>query len=152
MFTRKIDGTLLFEEVIAQVLRHYVGGNKAKSFVFGTAASGRFSDKVTQMCQALGEGGQFRNLGGGPVRANDDKLDAVAWVPFSDKLPGQLIAFAQCKTGTNWRDSLGQMNPDAFIRKWTEQPFLVNPVRVFCITESENRSRWNARVLREGFY
>ena len=146
----KIDGTLLFEEIVAEVLKHYLGGSKAQSIVFGTAVTSKFQEKVTQMCKALGEGGRFRHLDSGHVRANDDKLDAVAWVPFSDKLPGQLIAFAQCKTGTSWRDSLGSLNPDAFIRKWVEQPFLVNPIRAFCIAESENRARWKGTCIEGG--
>ena len=145
-----LDGGNLLEEVTAQVLRCYLGGGKARSIVFGTAKAGSFEDKVTYLCQELHEGGGFRSLDKGPVRANDDKLDAVAWVPFSDKLPGQLIMFAQCKTGTTWGGLVTQLQPDAFIKKWMSNPFLINPIRTFCIAEAANRSRWRGTCTEAG--
>lgn len=137
-----IDGTLLFEEISAEAIHDYLGDHRARSFVFGTATAGNFPEKVDSLCRELKEGGGFKNRDFGSVEANDDKLDAVAWVPFSDGLPGQLIVFGQCKTGSNWGGLTTQLQPDAFIKRWMQDPIVVNPVRAFCISEAANRSKW----------
>jgi hypothetical protein len=146
-----IDGTLLLEEVSAVALRNYLGSGRAKSFVFGTAAgSANFSGKVNDMCRAIGEGGIFRALDTGAVQANDDKLDVVAWTPFADKSPSQIIIFGQCKTGTAWADRLCQLQPDAFIKKWIDRHFVFNPLRAFCISEAIDRPKWGGYAAEGG--
>jgi len=69
-------------------------------------------------------------------RSKDDNLDTAAWVPFADGQPGMLILFAQCKTGTSWREMTTQLQPDAFINKWMSGKVLVKPVRAFCVSEA----------------
>jgi len=140
-----VDGTTLLEELAAVVLRCYLGPNRARSFVFGTAAAGGFQGKIHQLCQEIGEGGVFSNNDvGGPVDANDDKLDAVAWIPFADGRAGKLVVFCQCKTGSNWKDHVTQLQPDAFLRRWTSsRGYLLCPVRAFCVSESVLQTKWN---------
>ncbi len=146
-----IDGTGLLEEISAAVLRCYLGYNRAQSVVFGTAIGGTFRDKVDALCGALGEGGRFEALDPGPVNANDDRLDSVAWIPFSDKRGGKLIIFCQCKTGSSWREHTTQLQPDAFIRRWMKhRTFLVVPVRAFCVSESTSPNRWGGLVSYAG--
>lgn len=146
-----IDGADLLEEVAAEALRQYLGANRAKSMVFGTAAgSANFPGKVNGMCNALREGGNFRALDPGPVRANDDKLDVVAWSAFADGSPSKIIVFGQCKTGTAWSEKLCQLQPDAFIKKWIDRPFLFNPLRAFCISEAADRIRWGGYAAEGG--
>lgn len=145
-----INGTDLLEEVAAHALKNYLGGTRAHALVFGTSAPGGFEDKVAALCRELREGAGFRSLDTALVQANDDKLDAVAWVPFSDSLPGQLIIFGQCKTGSSWDDQVTQLQPDIFIDKWMSEPVLVNPVRAFCISEAADRSRWKGTGLAAG--
>lgn len=146
-----IDGTLLLEEVSASALRQYFGDGRARTLVFGTAAgSENFPGRVTAMCQQLGEAYGFRALDPGPVHANDDKLDVVTWLPFADGAPGQVILFAQCKTGTSWAGQLTQLRPDAFLTKWVDGAFLLTPFRAFCISEAMDRSRWGGYVAEAG--
>lgn len=147
----QIDGTALLEEVSASVLKSYLGPTRAKSLVFGTSASGSFEGKINHLCQKLGEGGHYENIDSGLVYAKDDKLDAVAWVPFTDEKPGQLVVFGQCKTGSNWEGLNTQLQPDAFLARWTSQRrLLLNPIRAFCLSEAVNRARWNSNVLYAG--
>ena len=130
-----IDGTLLFEKLAAEVAREYFG-DRAKSYVFGTSVSGmNFSQKVEDLCDRLGEGGGFRSYGGS-TRARDGKLDIVVWKPFTDGMPSKLIGFGQCKTGTSYRDSLTQLQPDVFYGRWMHYPIVVTPVRMFFISEA----------------
>jgi hypothetical protein len=144
----KIDGTHLLATLSAHALKSYLGGSKAQSFVFGTSVKGSFIDKVDNLCHMLFEGSGCRKLDDAAVSANDDKLDTVAWVPFADRLPGQLIIFAQCKTCTNWRDSMSQLRPATFVGKWMREPILVEPLRAYCISEAASRSTWKGDNLR----
>lgn len=146
-----IDGTGLLEEISAAVLRCYLGYDRAQSVVFGTAIGGTFRDKVDALCGALGEGGGFEALDPGPVNANDDRLDSVAWIPFSDMRNGKLIIFCQCKTGSSWKEHTTQLQPDAFIKRWMKhRTFLVVPVRAFCVSESTCPIHWGGLVSYAG--
>ena len=147
----EVDGTLLFEDVSAWVLRLYLGGDRAKSMVFGTAAgSGDFGGRVHALCSDLGEARGFRSIDDAQVNANDDKLDVVGWIPFADKTAAQIVVFGQCKTGTSWTEGLCQLQPDAFIKTWVDGHFLLDPMRAFFVTEAVNRARWGSYAAKGG--
>lgn len=137
-----LDGTRLFERLSAAVARFYLGA-RAESLVFGAApGSPPFADKIDDLCRRIGEGGGFANRPGVSSHRRDGKLDAVAWKPFSDESPGKLIVFGQCKTGTHYKDSLSQLQPDGFCRKWLRDLPVVDPVRAFFVSESLPRADW----------
>lgn len=146
----KIDGADLLEEIAAETLRCYLGAQRARTMVFGTATPGKFKEKVNHLCRELGEGGAFRTMDTGSVDANDDKLDTVSWLPFADKSRSQLIIFGQCKTGTNWRDMLTQLQPTDFIKRWMSEPYMHDPLRAFCVAEAVYRSRWAGYSVYSG--
>ena len=109
-----IDGASLFEELASETAREYLG-DRGESIVFGTAAgSANFPGKVNDLCKRIKEGDGYVNRGEDPPSEQDGKLDIVAWKHFKDRLPGKLIAFGQCKTGTNYKDKLTQLQPDSF--------------------------------------
>jgi hypothetical protein len=146
-----VDGTGLLEELAALVMRCYLGYARARSFVFGTAVGGSFADKVNMLCSELGEGGSFSSIDSAQVNANDDKLDAVAWIPFTDGRAGKVVIFFQCKTGTNWKDQTTQLQPAAFIHRWTSsRAFVLMPLRAFCVSESADPSRWHGFAVYAG--
>lgn len=146
-----IDGTTLLEEISAEGLYRYLGGGRAKSVVFGTAlGSANFPQRVTTLCQKVGEGYQFKNKYNLPMNAKDDKLDVVAWIPFSDEKSAKIIIFGQCKTGTAWTEQLCHLKPDVFIKKWIEIPFVYDPVRAYVVSEAVDRSRWADYALDGG--
>ena len=66
----------------------------------------------------------------------------MVWKPFSDKNPGKLIGFGQCKTGTHWKKELTILQPDSFCKKWFQEQPTVNPLRLFFISESILRNKW----------
>ena len=135
-----LDGTHLFEHLSAAVARGYLGA-RADSLVFGTAA-GRFADKINNLCHRIGEGRCFESLLGISPHQHDGRLDVAAWKSFSDGLSGKLIVFGQCKTGTHYKDSLTQLQPDGFCKKWFRVSPVVNPVRAFFVSESLPRADW----------
>lgn len=142
-----IDGTLLFEKLSAEVAQAYLG-DRAQSLVFGTAAGGAdFPGKVDELCRRIGEGGGFALRDRVSPDRRDGKLDVIAWKPFSDGMEGKLIAFGQCKTGTGYKRSLTQLQPDSFCGKWMRSIPVLNPVRMFFVSEFLSRRDW----VGEGF-
>ncbi len=144
-----IDGTQIMEELGSAVLGNYLG-NRAEVEVFGTARQGGFTQKIGDLCTSLNEGIRYKNIDTGVLNANDDGLDVVGWIPFSDKLPAKLSVFGQCKTGTSWRDHLYRLNPRAFITRWMSGTVLVDPVKAYFIAESADRAQWNGACLYGG--
>ena len=145
-----IDGSLLLEELAADVAREYLGA-RAESFVFGTAAGqADFRGKINYLCQRMKEGGKFMNRDKAPPTEKDGKLDVVAWKHFTDGLPGKLIAFGQCKTGTSYKDTLPQLQPDSFCRKWLQSSLVLTPVRMFFVAEAVSRCRWHSASIDAG--
>ena len=145
------DGTQLLEELAAESARSYLG-SRSESMVFGTATSARggFRDRINRLCERIGEGGGFFDHNNTVPRQQDGKLDVVAWTPFSDRLPGQLIMFGQCKTGTYYKDQLAQLQPDAFCRKWLRTQPAVTPTRAFFLSEALPRSGWRDSAVDAG--
>jgi hypothetical protein len=144
-----IDGTQIMEELGSAVLGNYLG-NRAEVEVFGTARQGGFAQKIGDLCASLSEGGRFRNIDTGILSANDDGLDVVGWIPFSDNLPAKLSVFGQCKTGTSWHDHLYRLNPKAFITRWMSGTVIVDPVKAYFIAESADRAQWNGVCVYGG--
>lgn len=137
-----IDGTHLLEKLAAQSGREYFG-KRAESIVFGTAAdTPGFQDKVDDLCRQLGEGGGYWRGSQTTARQKDGKLDVVVWKPFADRRPGKLIGFGQCKTGTHYKDTLTELQPDSFCRKWLIRPPSVTPVRMFFVAEALPPNGW----------
>ena len=137
-----IDGTLLLEEIASDVARDYLG-TRAESLVFGAGAGlTSFKTKVDRLCCCLQEGDGFINRSGGSPKAKDGKLDVVAWKQFADCQPGKLIAFGQCKTGTHYKDSIAQLQPESFCKKWLRSPPALTPVRMFFVAEAMSRVDW----------
>lgn len=133
-----VDGTLLFERVCAYVLKKYFGDN-ASSFVFGTAVSGAFKDKVNDLIKKIGEGTKFSNPNNHSPPQKDDAIDVVAWKEFSDKRMGKLIGFGQCKTGTtSWRDGIKKLNSEDFCAKWFTQVPVYTPLQLVFLCDTMN--------------
>ena len=143
-----IDGTLLLEDLAAEAAREYLGA-RAESMVFGARGSS-FADRVNDLCDLLQEGDGFVSRSNGRSTANDGKLDIAVWKHFADRLPGKLIAFGQCKTGTHYRDIVTQLQPDSFCRKWLRSFPAFVPVRMFFVAEALSRIGWYDTVSDAG--
>ena len=144
-----IDGTTILEELAAATIQSYLGC-RSFSVNFGTSTSGGFDSKVNNLCQQFGEGGQHKVPNGAMRHTQDGKLDTVGWIPFSDNLEGKLSVFGQCKTGTNWKDSISQLQPNSFIKKFMTNVYHIDPLRAFFVSESVDRSRWHDMTIDAG--
>lgn len=131
----EIDGTLLFEELCADVATGYFG-KTSNSYVFGTAIAGNFESKVKDLITNIGEGKAFKNPNKNAPTKNDDSVDIIAWKGFSDKRPGKLIAFGQCKTGTSWQDEIQKLKPGNFCDNWFLESPILEPIPLVFITDT----------------
>ena len=138
------DGTELFENLCAIVTKEYFGGH-AIAEVFGASIKGSFRDKVTNLIKKLHLRGQFKEPEGSTRKEKDGNLDIIAWIPFSDKKDGQMIALGQCKTGTNWEGMLTELNPDIFFSLYSTQSPYNKPLKLFFVTESFGNYKWQER-------
>lgn len=145
----EIDGALLFERLSALIALEFFGDNSEVDFL-GTSKTnaGGFREKLREITGKIREGGDIHeNIG---HRPQDDNVDLVVWKGFTDKLPSQMIAFGQCKTGTSWRDKLSELNTDSFCKTWfTRQPVLT-PVRLFFSAQYFPRDIWHVRANEAG--
>lgn len=141
-----LDGTRLFEQLCAAVLRNYFGQTHSQTFVFGTGNEHErsFKAKMELLLNKLKESGyhsfQSDDSTGDEV---DDKLDVVAHIPFDDGRKGQFIAFCQCKTGTSWRPLVNQLSPSKFSRSHISPPLNFTPISVFMIAEAVEQNMEN---------
>lgn len=146
-----IDGTFLFEKLSAIIARSYFGENSS-AIVIGTSEGGGFQSKINALSVKLNEGFTFYNHSGGSVDENDGKLDFIVWIDFTDKKPSKLIAFAQCKTGTNWRKHISELNAESFCRNWfTRMPALM-PIRLFFISDIPQGGHWYKTATHSGLF
>lgn len=145
-----IDGSLLFEELSAEIAKNYLG-DRAQALVFGTASGAKdFPEKINNLCFFLEEGGCFKQRDISPPTAKDGKLDIVVLKHFSDKRSGKLIGFGQCKTGTSWKDTLAQLQPQSFCTKWLTDMPIITPIRLFFLCEALSKSTWHTNSSDAG--
>lgn len=135
------DGTLLFERLCNSVLINYFG-HHTQGMVFGTGTESDdngFEAKVKGMLDRFAEKGYlFRRPDKDRNRQKDGKVDLIAFIPFNDSRKGHFVAFGQCKTGTHWRDKLGQLNPKAFCNLYLQPPLAFTPVCIYMVSEACN--------------
>lgn len=146
-----IDGTQLFERISACVSQAYVGP-LTKSIVFGAgAAEPGFKDKIKDLCNQLDEGGNYHAIDATGSDQKDGKLDIVTWKPFFDDRPGKIVFFGQCKTGTNWEDSVCHLQPEGFLNKWISRPSIVSSIgRMFFVCDIIAADAWKSRCVDAG--
>lgn len=143
------DGTKLFEQLCAFVTKEYYGKH-CQAKVFGTAISGPFKEKVEDLLRSLNIRGHFTDPEGSTAHQKDGNLDIVAWIPFSDKKDGQMIALGQCKTGTHWEGLLTELDPEGFFALYSSQQPYSKPIKMFFVTESFGKYKWGERCSSGG--
>jgi hypothetical protein len=141
-----VDGAKLFEEVCAAAAQSYLGapGSPAKSLVFGfprRELPKSFPAAVDRLCQELGEGEGCR-ASRRTKDIKDGKVDLVAWRPFSDRRPSQIITFGQCATGKKWREKRTELQPKVFCDLFLTGKLLVEPVKTFFVPHQLEESAW----------
>ncbi|MBN8673104.1 MAG: hypothetical protein J0L56_03155 [Chitinophagales bacterium] len=144
-----IDGTGILEKISSYVAANYFG-SRSTHLILGTSVKGGFEKKVNNLCKKLGEGIKFVNRSKGSIDENDDKVDIVVWIDFSDKRVSKFIGFGQCKTGTNWENDRFQLQPIEFCKKWLHSQPVVDPIRMFFLADIVEDEIWHKRAVDAG--
>lgn len=134
---------LLFEEFFTEALGICIGASPDTRIRFGVAGNKRGGGLPTQLNEAIGDlsGRMFETRGTVPSSGQGDyRADVVAWKPFFDRYPGQLIAIGQAtiSEGEWYR---GKREPS---KKWTDRGtpdrrlirFLARPVTAVAFVET----------------
>lgn len=103
---------MLFEEVAEKIICRYL---QAKSIPYGRTrprlkvVAGQLNEKFIEEPT-----GNFKDRG----------VDIIAWKPFQDGRPSQLVLLLQCAGGWNWRQKTRDIPYDAWIRyiHWGSNP------------------------------
>lgn len=143
------DATKLFEELCASVAGEYFGQH-SKSFVFGTAGSGTFQEKIEHVIRSLHLVSAYKSPLGSTDRQKDAAVDVIAWIPFADNKDSQMIAIGQCKTGTHWESMLTSMQPNTFFGAYFAGDPFADVERMFFVTESCGMDKWEERSRKAG--
>lgn len=135
-----VDGGKLFERLCSLVLKNYFGEH-CHSFVFGTGddAHTNFKARLQNFLEQVNEPKtQVVPIREGIEHTQDDALDVVVNIPFGDKRSCQFMAFCQCKTGDNWKNSIVLLSPSNFSRCYFNPPLHFTPIIVHMVTEAYN--------------
>lgn len=144
-----IDGALLFEELCGVVAENYFG-HPVNVRIFGTSntSEGSFRARLQNVLDEIKEGGKIHTHNG--YKPKDDKIDIILWKSFKDFKSSQLIAYAQCKTGTSWQDDLTSLNPVSFNSRWLPVQMVNMPLKIFFCTMYFPQETWQARAYDAG--
>ena len=129
------DARGLFEQLCCDIALNYWGGEKTGGKVVRFGDERAFEEKANDLARELGGGKFQKELLPDGSRPKDARVDIVVHRPFADGRAGRLIGLGQCKSGHNYKDSLGQLNSDAFKRLFSGDGFVVPPARMFFISD-----------------
>lgn len=91
----------LFERLSCEAISNYLNGN---AVVFGHPSQMKVSDLTQLLHETI-----IREL---PPTDKDGGLDVMAWIPFNDYRPSQLVILFQCAAGKNWETKLTHLTLD----------------------------------------
>lgn len=142
-----------FEQLSALAVYNYLGGddNTAQFYKFGHPREDgtAFRVALTHMCQRMNAG--IVNAHAPRINNQQDGgLDVLAWIPFYDRRPGQLIAFGQCAAGQDWREKLFDTSPHTFRELWMLEGWEPAPVRVFLLPRCIPDDQWREANVKGG--
>jgi len=127
-----LNPTLLFENLCIYSAKGYFGKDFSCK-VFGTGQKGSFYQKIEEFIREIGEGGSARTHP--QAKPKDDGVDIILFKNFRDFKESKFIAFGQCKTGTDWMDSIAKLNPDSFCKKWLNVSPLFTPIKMLFLSQ-----------------
>jgi hypothetical protein len=115
----------LLEQLCGEAVRGYLGGLKLN---VGAPRSGSVPTNFRACLDHIGQQvGELR----GPEksfnsRSKDAGVDVVAWVPFPDKRPGQVIVLLQCAAGTDWKSKFADIKLGVWNQylRWAAWPLI----------------------------
>lgn len=137
----------LFENLVERALSRYLGGEVVRiGAPRRLPMPSNFPAAVEHLAQRMHEDFGYGEL---EIHATgDDGADIVAWRPFADLQPSQMIVLAQCTIGTDWREKRSELDAEVWRRhiRWHTQPVKAFGVP-FC---HELGNSWRETAARGG--
>ena len=150
-----VDPTAVFERLCADVLFNFWGGRVPQTgkYIIGTARVSkgvrRFPSNIDELCRQLGDGAGWKPTATSPG-AGDGGVDVAVWTRFRDGRAGGLVGFAQCKTGSHWRDHLSKHPPRSFSTRYFSQPLINDPIKIYMVPCRISEQRWRDHTSEGG--
>ncbi|MGB4960813.1 MAG: hypothetical protein WBO36_15125 [Saprospiraceae bacterium] len=129
------DGTKLFEK-LAEIIGKNFWGENSQTMIFGTAVNSSFEFKVNKTIGLIGEGHSFLNRNSSFVTKNDDGIDIVLVKEFADTRRSKLVGLGQCKTGTDWQNTVKGEKIRNFCSNWFRDSPVLEPIPIAFITDT----------------
>ncbi|MDD1752521.1 MAG: hypothetical protein LUQ38_05460 [Methanotrichaceae archaeon] len=130
----------IFERLATLALQIYLGGTAVN---VGSPRKDRvprgFKDCLDYICQQSkelrGRVASYNNM------AKDENVDVIAWHPFPDNRPGQVIILAHCAAGVNWKDKASEVSLELWrdYIDWATRPLVAFAFPFVCIRDLEWR-------------
>lgn len=145
---RHAEPSKLFEHVVAVAARQYLGGSARR---IGAPREGdnpkSFKKLIPFLCEKLSEGPPAGILN---PASQDAGVDVIAWKSFDDRRPGQVVLIAQCATGADWTEKVG----DCSAPLWKRFMGLhLEPLTALAIPHVQFETwRWIETTLRGGVF
>lgn len=128
----------LFERFATEAIEGYLPGRAINiGFPRGGEVPKGFRNCLDYLCKKTGElRGQIQSYN---LPTKDDKVDIVAWLPFSDLRAGQVMIFAQCAAGSDWKSKAGEISLDLWkdYMNWVAAPIIAIAFPFVCIDPNE---------------
>lgn len=128
----------LFERLSTLALERYLGGKAINiGFPRESGVPKGFRQCLDYLCQQLSEDrGPVESYN---VSTKDERVDVVAWQPFADMRSGQVIIFASCAAGANWKDKIGEVNLEVWKSyiDWVTAPLIAFAFPFVCLDDSQ---------------
>jgi hypothetical protein len=138
----------LFEKLATRALASYLGGHAVRFGAPRDDLPKSFGRAIEQLCNRLGEGRWSRHPAS-TGKPQDGGLDVVAWKGFPDGRVGQVIVFAQCASGKDWKSKVHDLQPESFSKTWMPQLYS-SPLRAFFVPHRLERQEWNKNTADGG--
>lgn len=145
----EVAPTEIFEDLAEIAGRRYTSGKSMKFGFPRRVMPAGFMAALEVVCKTLKEGTGARARPNSAT-AKDARLDLVAWRPFRDELPGQMILFGQCAAGGNWSEKLTDLQPNNFTDLYFLEAPAVYPVRGFFTPFRLSRADWYMNAKHGG--
>jgi len=74
-------------------------------------------------------------------RTQDENVDVIAWQPFLDNRPGQVIIFAHCAAGLDWKNKASEVTLEVWrdYIDWIASPVIAFAFPFVCLDDSQWR-------------
>ena len=130
----------LFENLASLAFQTYLGGKSVNvGFPRELGVPRGFRNCLDYLCQEIRElRGSVKSYNSS---AKDENVDIVAWNPFLDNRPGQVIILAHCAAGLDWKEKVSEVSIELWrdFINWVADPIVAFAFPFVCLNDTDWR-------------